>query len=114
MAKLTVTTLHEDKDLFNKAVRAGISMQGYVSASKAQLIKLFGMYSKGADSKTTAEFVISFTVASKTVYCILYDYKEERAPSSNTQPFTWHVGSNNAQNAAFAIQHIEELLANSK
>lgn len=63
------------------------SLQGYVTAHYADLVKLFGEPLRGGD-KTTAEWILKFedgTVAT------IYDWKEYTTPMGR---YDWHVGGN--------------------
>ena len=66
----------------------GTSLQGYITATYADLVERFGEPECGGD-KTTVEWMLKF--ADGTVATI-YDWKLDETP---TYMYNWHIGGKN-------------------
>ena len=68
------------------------SLQGYVKATRAQLVAVFGEPDpiESSDGKVTTEWIIEF--ADKTIATI-YDWKRyELGAPKNDEVYEWHIG----------------------
>jgi hypothetical protein len=82
----------------------GTSLQGYVTASYDQLVKVFGEPDFGPNAadgdKVTCEWDIMFSDGTPAT---IYDWKEEETPMHETE---WHVGGKSKQ----AILNVNQVL----
>lgn len=81
------------------ANRNGTSLQGYITATYAELVERFGEPEAGGD-KTTAEWALDFedgTVAT------IYDWKEYETPLGT---YRWHIGGHNYA----AVERVYEVM----
>ena len=63
----------------------GLSLQGYVTATYAELVEVFGEPEHGGD-KTTVEWILSFE---DDTLATIYDWKEYETPVGR---YRWHIG----------------------
>lgn len=79
----------------------GTSLQGYVSATRAQLEELFGVPTNGDGYKVTTEWEVQ--IENGPVFT-LYDWKRyEAGPPASDEVYQWHIGAHDR--SAVAVVH---------
>jgi hypothetical protein len=91
----------------------GTSLQGYLEATRDELVEVFGEPVRTYGDKTTCEWDIEFRVMTEDgddfdyVVATIYDWK--MAPTINSR-YRWHIGGRNYQ----AVELVEQMMANKK
>ena len=78
----------------------GTHLQGYITATYAELVRVFGEPDEGCDGKTRAEWGLRFP---EGTIATIYDWKSDLPVQSVSQ---WNVGGHFAR----AVQHVENAL----